>query len=130
MSCRLKLLPHTSHENSGLLWVRSWIIRLYDLANRRWQNLHTNGAGSTCRILRRKSDRWSSLSIRINVVNILTVVPGVGFRQLFFFSCDMLFSIFSEAKRLMSPFITHLFVGVKMNVLLCLCSLRICSWLD
>lgn len=70
LSCRLKYLPHTSQENvtSGLLWVRSWIIRLYGLVNRRWQYLHTNSHFG--RILRRKSDLRSSLSIRITA-NIL-----------------------------------------------------------
>jgi hypothetical protein len=53
---------------SGLLWVRSWIIKLYGLVKRRWQNLHTNSHFG--RILRRKSDRRSSLSIRITA-NIL-----------------------------------------------------------
>lgn len=66
LSGRLKCLPHTSHEKaiSGLLCVRSWIIRLYDFVNRRWQYLHTYSHFG--RILRRKS----SLSI-FNTVNIL-----------------------------------------------------------
>lgn len=69
LSGRLKCLPHTSHEKaiSGLLWVRSWIIRLYDLVNRRWQYLHTYSHFG--RILRRKS----SLSI-FNTVNILELL--------------------------------------------------------
>lgn len=59
LSGRLKCLPHTSHEKaiSGLLCVRSWIIRLYDFVNRLWQYLHTYSHFG--RILRRKS----SLSI-------------------------------------------------------------------
>lgn len=71
LSCRLKYFPHTSqaYVNSGLLWVRSWIIKLYGLVKRRWQNLHTNSHFG--RILRRKSDRRSSLSIRITA-NILS----------------------------------------------------------
>lgn len=66
LSGRLKCFPHTSHENaiSGLLCVRSWIIKLYDFVNRRWQYLHTYSHFG--RILRRKS----SLSI-FNTVNIL-----------------------------------------------------------
>lgn len=69
LSGRLKCLPHTSHEKaiSGLLWVRSWIIKLYDLVNRRWQYLHTYSHFG--RILRRKS----SLSI-FNTVNILELL--------------------------------------------------------
>lgn len=65
LSWRLKYFPQISQENvnSGLLWVRSWIIKLYGLVKRRWQNLHTNSHFG--RILRRKSDRRSSLSIRI-----------------------------------------------------------------
>lgn len=65
LSWRLKYFPQISQENvtSGLLWVRSCIIRLYGLVKRRWQNLHTNSHFG--RILRRKSDRRSSLSIRI-----------------------------------------------------------------
>lgn len=65
LSWRLKYFPQISQENvtSGLLWVRSCIIKLYGLVKRRWQNLHTNSHFG--RILRRKSDRRSSLSIRI-----------------------------------------------------------------
>lgn len=72
LSCRLKYLPHTSHENvtSGLLCVRSWIIKLYDFVNRLWQYLQMKSHFG--RILRRKSDRQSS-SIRI-IANILSVV--------------------------------------------------------
>lgn len=71
LSWRLKYFPHTSqaYVNSGLLWVRSCIIKLYGLVKRRWQNLHTNSHFG--RILRRKSDRRSSLSIRITA-NILS----------------------------------------------------------
>lgn len=69
LSGRLKCLPHTSHEKaiSGLLWVRSWIIRLYDFVNLRWQYLQTYSHFG--RILRRKS----SLSI-FNTVNILKLL--------------------------------------------------------
>ncbi len=65
LSCLLKYLPQTSQEKvtSGLLWVRSCIIRLYGLVNRLWQYLQMNSHFG--RILRRKSDRQSSLSIRI-----------------------------------------------------------------
>lgn len=65
LSCLLKYLPQTSQENvtSGLLWVRSCIIKLYGLVNRLWQYLQMNSHFG--RILRRKSDRQSSLSIRI-----------------------------------------------------------------
>lgn len=67
----LKYLPQTSQEYviSGDLWVRSCIIRLYGLVKRRWQYLQMNS--HLGRILRRKSDRQSSLSIRITA-NILT----------------------------------------------------------
>lgn len=70
LSWRLKYFPQISQENvtSGLLWVRSCIIKLYGLVKRRWQNLHTNSHFG--RILRRKSDRRSSFSIRITA-NIL-----------------------------------------------------------
>lgn len=70
LSWRLKYFPQISQENvtSGLLWVRSCIIKLYGLVKRRWQNLQTNSHFG--RILRRKSDRRSSLSIRITA-NIL-----------------------------------------------------------
>lgn len=69
LSGRLKCFPHTSHEKaiSGLLWVRSWIIRLYDFVNLRWQYLQTYSHFG--RILRRKS----SLSI-FNTVNILELL--------------------------------------------------------
>lgn len=72
LSCRLKYFPQTSHENvtSGLLWVRSWIIKLYDFVNRLWQYLQMNSHFG--RILRRKSDRQSSLSIRI-IANIVAL---------------------------------------------------------
>lgn len=70
-SGRLKCLPQTSHENetSGLLWTRSWIIKLYGLLNVRWQYLHVYSHFG--RILRRKSDRRSSLSILI-IANIFS----------------------------------------------------------
>lgn len=69
LSCRLKYFPQISHEyvTSGLLWVRSWIMRLYDFVKRLWQYLQMNS--HLGRIFRRKSDRQSS-SIRITA-NIL-----------------------------------------------------------
>lgn len=69
LSCRLKYLPQISHEyvTSGLLCVRSWIMRLYDFVKRLWQNLQMNSHFG--RIFRRKS-RQSSESIRITA-NIL-----------------------------------------------------------
>lgn len=72
LSCLLKYLPQTSQENvtSGLLWVRSCIIKLYGLVNRLWQYLQMNSHFG--RILRRKSDRQSSLSIRITA-NIMAI---------------------------------------------------------
>lgn len=75
LSCRLKYLPQTSHENvtSGLLWVRSCIMRLYGFVKRRWQYLQMNSHFG--RILRRKSDRQSSLSIRITA-NIMANLFG------------------------------------------------------
>lgn len=102
LSWRLKYFPHTSqaYVNSGLLWVRSCIIKLYGLVKRRWQNLHTNSHFG--RILRRKSLRRSSLSIRITA-NILADVEkkfwlwnslalfytlSVIFGYFFFFPCD------------------------------------------
>lgn len=86
LSGRLKCLPHTSHEKaiSGLLWVRSWIIKLYDLVNRRWQYLHTYSHFG--RILRRKS----SLSI-FNTVNILEL--------LFFVMCVCVFVCYLSCVR-------------------------------
>lgn len=64
LSCRLIYLPQPEQEKviSGLLWVRSCIIKLYDFENLRWQYLQTNSHFG--RILRRKSDRQSLLSIR------------------------------------------------------------------
>lgn len=79
LSGRLKCFPHTSHEKaiSGLLCVRSWIIKLYDFVNRRWQYLHTYSHFG--RILRRKS----SLSI-FNTVNILKMGGEVTTLVFFF----------------------------------------------
>lgn len=81
LSGRLKCFPHTSHEKaiSGLLCVRSWIIKLYDFVNRRWQYLHTYSHFG--RILRRKS----SLSI-FNTVNILKL-KGSNYFSVFIFYC-------------------------------------------
>lgn len=78
LSCRLKYFPQTSHENvtSGLLWVRSCIIKLYDFVKRLWQCLQINSHFG--RILRRKSDRQSSLSIRITA-NIVICFGGLLF---------------------------------------------------
>lgn len=83
LSCLLKYLPQTSQENvtSGLLWVRSCIIRLYGLVNRLWQYLQMNSHFG--RILRRKSDRQSSLSIRITA-NIMDKCFFFLFRFLHF----------------------------------------------
>lgn len=91
LSWRLKYLPQTSQENvtSGLLCVRSCIIRLYDFVNRRWQYLQMNSHFG--RILRRKSDRQSSLSIRI-IANIVLVIDSSSFfRSLFWFEVHRLF---------------------------------------
>lgn len=69
-------LPQAPHENviSGLLWVRSCIIKLYDFENLRWQYLQMNSHFG--RILRRKSDRQSLLSIRITA----NIVPELDDR--------------------------------------------------
>ena len=38
-SLRRKALPQTEHENGrSSVWVRTWILRLYDLVKWRWQN--------------------------------------------------------------------------------------------
>lgn len=50
--------------------MRSCIIKLYDFVNRLWQYLQINSHFG--RILRRKSDRQSSLSIRITA-NIMAI---------------------------------------------------------
>ena len=42
-SCRRNALPQMSHENGrSSVWVRSWINRLYDLVNCRWQKRQMN----------------------------------------------------------------------------------------
>lgn len=88
LSCRLKYFPHTSQENvtSGLLWVRSCIIKLYGLVNRLWQYLQMNSHFG--RILRRKSDRQSS-SIRITA----NIMDGFWF---FFLLFSTLFRKYNE----------------------------------